>query len=228
MQVIWLGHGSFELRIGGHVVVIDPWLENPRWPTGYEIENCQTILVTHGHFDHITGVVPLAKRFSPQVVSNYEIAVWLGTKGVENATAMNKGGTVQVGPIRVTMTHAIHSSTIQDGDTLIPAGEPSGFILHLPDNRRVYFAGDTAVHSDMALLKELYRPELAFLPIGDLFTMDPEQAALATKLLGVKTVIPMHYGTFPPLIGTPEELQKLVRSLGATVQTLEPGTPWTF
>lgn len=229
MQIIWLGHGSFELRLdSGETIVIDPWFGNPKYPNGYELLRCDTLLITHGHFDHIANAIDVAKKFSPVVVANYEIVSWLESKGVKNGIGMNTGGTVQAGSIKITMTDAVHSSTIVDDGKAIPAGEAGGFILHLADGRRVYFAGDTAVHSDMALLKRLYQPELAFLPIGDLFTMDPAQAALATELTGVKTVVPMHYATFEALSGTPAQLQELVKPLGVKVQALKPGEPWTY
>lgn len=229
MQIIWLGHGSFELRLDfGETIVIDPWFGNPKYPSGYELSRCDTLLITHGHFDHMANAVDVAKKFSPVIVANYEIVSWLESKGVKNGIGMNTGGTVQAGSLKVTMTNAVHSSTIVDDGKAVPAGEAGGFILHLSDGRRVYFAGDTAVHSDMALLKRLYQPELAFLPIGDLFTMDPAQAALATELTGVKTVVPMHYATFDALSGTPAQLQELVKPLGVKVQALQPGEPWTY
>jgi L-ascorbate metabolism protein UlaG (beta-lactamase superfamily) len=183
------------------------------------------MLVSHGHFDHIADAVPLARKFKPQVISNYEICAWLESKGVENACGMNKGGGQQAGPVRVTMTHALHSSGIADEGKIIYGGEPGGFIIHLPGGRNIYFAGDTAVFSDMALIAEIYKPELAFLPIGDLYTMGPEEAAAACRLLQAKTVVPMHYGTFPPLVGTPEALAERIDGLDCTVWTLEPGVP---
>ncbi len=231
MNITWLGHGSFELRLdSGETIIIDPWIDgNPSYPAGYVIERCDTILVTHGHFDHILGVPQLCEKFSPTVVANYEIAAWFSSKGIQNTIGMNKGGSVQVGAIKATMTNAIHSSSIDDNGTVIPAGEPAGFVIHLPDGRRIYFAGDTAVHSDMALVEALYQPELVFLPIGDLYTMDPLQAALACRMLRPKFVVPMHYGTFPPLTGTPEALARLISDLPLTkVQALTPGVPWTY
>lgn len=223
--ITWLGHGTFELVLeDGQTVVIDPWVNgNPSFPAGRDFPRIDTLLVTHGHFDHIGDAIPLAKRFRPQVISNFEICSWLESKGVENTSAMNKGGTQQAGALKVTMTDAKHSSGILDEGKFVYGGEPAGYVLHLPDGRRAYFAGDTAVFGDMALIAELYQPELAFLPIGDHFTMGPQQAALAARLLKVSTVIPMHYGTFPVLAGKPAELAELLRGLDIRIQEPEIG-----
>ena len=230
LEITWLGHGTFALRLeSGEVYVIDPWLEgNPKFPTGYQFDRVDGILITHGHFDHIGGVAELAKKFSPSIVCIYEVAHYLGGKGIANITGMNKGGTAKMGPLKATMTHAIHSSGIVDDDgRMVYAGEAAGFVLHLPDKRTVYFSGDTTVFSDMALIRELYNPELAFLPIGDLFTMSPIEAALACKMIQAKKVIPMHFGTFPPLTGTPEQLAALTGGV-CEVWPLEPGKPVTW
>lgn len=228
VEITWLGHGTFQLRLeSGEVLVLDPWIDgNPKYPAEHQLERVDTILISHGHFDHIHDAVPLAKRFKPKVVCIFETGQWLESKGVENVSAMNKGGSQKVGAVSITMTHAIHSCGILDEGEIIYGGEAAGYVLKVPDGRSIYFAGDTNVFSDMTLIRELYSPALAMLPIGDLFTMSPREAAAACKLLRPEKVIPMHFGTFPPLTGRPEELAKLISDLsGTSVWTLEPGKP---
>jgi L-ascorbate metabolism protein UlaG (beta-lactamase superfamily) len=229
IEITWLGHATVQLRLeSGEVLILDPWTDgNPAYPKDFKIQRVDSILISHGHFDHIHDAVPLAKRFSPKVVAIFETAKWLESKGVQNTSPMNKGGSQMVGSVKVTMVHAVHSCGILDGDQIIYGGEASGYILRLPDHRTIYFAGDTNVFTDMELIRELYRPELAFLPIGDLFTMSPHEASMAAKLINAKKIIPMHFGTFPALTGTPDQLAALLkRDLpDTTVWALEPGKP---
>ena len=227
MEITWLGHGTFRFRLpSGQVLLMDPWTEgNPAFPPGFEIPRVDTMCITHGHFDHIHDAVPLAHKFSPEVVAIYETCQWLESKGVQKTRPMNKGGSQKVGDVTLTMTHAVHSCGILDDGKIIYGGEAAGFVMHFIDGRVLYFAGDTNVFSDMQLIEQLYHPELAFLPIGDLFTMSPREAALACRLLKTRKVIPMHFGTFPPLTGRPEELKKALADAGTEVWALEPGKP---
>lgn len=228
MQITWLGHGTFQFLLpSGEVILMDPWTDgNPAYPEGFKISRVDVMCITHGHFDHIHDAVPLARQFSPEVVAIFETCHWLESKGVANTKPMNKGGSQQAGPVTVTMTHAVHSCGIMDDNNIIYGGEAAGYVLRFSDGRTLYFCGDTNVFQDMQLIAQLYRPELVFMPIGDLYTMSPREAALACRMLKPKKVIPMHFGTFPALTGQPEQLAEQIRDLPDTmVWPLEPGRP---
>ena len=183
VNITWLGHGTYQFQLeSGEVYIVDPWIEgNPKYPQGHTFTRIDGILLTHAHFDHVGDVVALAAQFSAPVAAIYELATWLGGKGVANVIGFNKGGSVQIGPLKVTMTHALHSSGILEDGKFTYGGEAAGFILTFPDGRVAYCAGDTTVFSDMALYEQLYQPELAFLPIGDVYTMSPREAATTTS-----------------------------------------------
>lgn len=227
VAVTWLGHATFLIETpGGKRILIDPFLEhNPKCPPEYKrIDKCDLILVTHAHGDHNADVVPVAAATGATVVTMVELAGWFQSKGVKNVVDMNKGGTWRMGEIAVTMVHALHSAGIEDNGQVLYGGEPAGFVVKVENGFTFYHAGDTTVFSDMALIAELYSPELAMLPIGDHYTMGPREAALAVKLLRVKHVIPMHWGTFPVLTGTPDALIQETRGIdGLTVYKIEPG-----
>ena len=224
----WLGHNSFKLVTrGARTVLLDPFVENnPSCPRELkQFEKLDVMSISHGHGDHMADAVTLGKKHKPTVVCNYEIHLFLQKKGVSNTSPMNKGGTQEVAGLKFTMVHATHSSGIEDGGQVVYGGEACGYVITLEDGTRIYHAGDTAAHADMAIIAELYAPEIALLPIGDLFTMSPREAALATRMLKPKYVVPCHYGTSPALTGTPEMLREELEKahVRAEVVALRPG-----
>jgi L-ascorbate metabolism protein UlaG (beta-lactamase superfamily) len=226
LSITWLGHGTFELiSPGGKRIIIDPWLEeNPACPANRKkIDRADLILVTHGHSDHIGDLLTVARATGATVIAIFDLCVWLGQKGIQKTSGMNIGGTQRVGDIAITMTPAVHSSAVVDAGRIVYLGEPAGYVIRFEDGLAVYFAGDTALFGDMRLIKDLHAPTIAFLPIGDHFTMGPEAAARAAELVGVRQVVPMHFGTFPLLTGTPARLRELLQPLNIEVLELKPG-----
>jgi L-ascorbate metabolism protein UlaG (beta-lactamase superfamily) len=223
VKFTWVGHGTWKIRsAGGKDVLIDPWLSSPVAPDHLKaVDRLDLMVITHGHGDHTGDAVEIAKATGCKVLTSFEIANWLGAQGVDgnNVIGMGKGGTVEVEGISFTMVHAEHTSSTPDGAY---AGEPAGFVIEFENGFKVYFSGDTDVFGDMALIRELDAPEVAFLSMGDFYTMGPRRAAKAVELLGVRTVVPMHFGTFPALHGTPAQLEELVGP-GVTVLNIKPG-----
>jgi L-ascorbate metabolism protein UlaG (beta-lactamase superfamily) len=226
VQLTWLGHAAFRFDTpGGKRVYVDPFLGNPKCPEGEkEPERVDLIALTHGHDDHVGSTIDLWQKHRPRVIAPVELRWWLESQGVEGAAGNdpNKGGTVDADGIKVTVTNAHHSSSIDNKYM----GEPCGLVIELENGTKVYFAGDTCVFGDMELIGRIYQPNVAVLPIGDHYTMGPREAAVACELLGVKRVVPCHWGTFPLLTGRPEELAKLAP--GVEVKRIEPGETVTL
>jgi L-ascorbate metabolism protein UlaG (beta-lactamase superfamily) len=224
-KITWLGHSTVLVTTRkGTNILIDPFIAmNPKYPKEFALpQRIDYILLTHGHMDHTADVVPVAAKHGSTVVAIYELANYVAGKGVANTIGMNLGGTVQLDDVAATMVEAKHSAGVQDEDGTHYVGVAAGYVLTVADGPVLYHAGDTAVFTDLQLIRELYHPQVAMLPIGGHFTMGPKEAALATRFLAPKTVLPLHFGTFPPLKGTPEELSKLVDA-GVEVVCWSPG-----
>jgi len=224
----WLGHSTFKLITrGAKTVLIDPWVENnPACPKELKtFDKIDIMAITHGHGDHMGDAVTLGKKFKPTVVCNYEIHAYLQKKGVSNTAPMNKGGTQEVAGLKFTMVNAFHSSGIEEGGQVLYGGEPCGFVITLEDGTKLYHTGDTGLTADFALVQELYAPEIVLLPIGDLYTLGPREAAVAARMLKPKRIVPMHYGTFPALTGNVDALRAELKKQGVTAEVvpLRPG-----
>lgn len=227
-KVTYFGHSTFSLTTpSGQVALIDPWVKtNPVCPEKLKkVPRLDVIFLSHAHSDHLGDLLALAKQHKPQIVAIFETCLWIGNKGFEKQTKpMGTGGTQKVADFEVTMTHAFHSNSIDDKGERIYAGEPAGLVIRMAGGFTLYHAGDTALFSDMKLIGELHKPDVALLPIGDHFTMGPREAAHAIRFLGVKHVVPMHYATFPFLVGRPEELKQEARDIaGLEIHVLKPG-----
>jgi L-ascorbate metabolism protein UlaG (beta-lactamase superfamily) len=233
-RITWLGHATFAVTTpAGKTVVFDPFIEgNPTFPAGgrKHLEHVDLILVSHAHNDHMGDAASLSRATGAPIVCVHEISIFLAGQGVQ-AVGMNKSGTTEAGGVRVTMVGADHSSGyVDDSGRLVFGGEAAGFVLHVGDGEgeAVYHAGDTGLFGDMALIGELYHPSVALLPIGGHYTMGPREAAKAARLLAVDAVVPMHYGTFPPLTGRPDALRAALAGTGVEVTALEPGQTVTY
>jgi L-ascorbate metabolism protein UlaG (beta-lactamase superfamily) len=226
IKITWLGHATFMIETpAGKNLLIDPWvMNNPATPNDRKkLDKIDLMLCTHGHGDHIGDAVALARQHNPKVLGVYELCMWMSKKGAQQIMPMNKGGSMEIGDVYVTMVHADHSCGIEDDGEIIYGGEPCGYVIQFQNGFKIYHAGDTNVFGDMRIIHELYQPDLVMLPIGDVFTMGPREAAYACKLLQPKAVIPMHFATFPLLTGTPAELERRIQDMGVELHTMRPG-----
>jgi L-ascorbate metabolism protein UlaG (beta-lactamase superfamily) len=224
-RITWLGHATVLIQTAqGTNLLIDPYIaQNPSYPRDFVLPpKIHFILATHGHGDHISDVVPVAAKHDSTVVAMHELAGYLAGKGVARTIGMNLGGTVQLDGVAATMVEAKHSSSVQDETGVHYAGVAAGFVLSIKDGPTLYHAGDTAVFGDMNLIRELYRPTVVMLPIGGHYTMGPKEASMAVRFLQPQVVLPLHFGTFPPLTGRPAQLAALVYA-GVEVVCWKPG-----
>ena len=230
VKITWLGHAGFQIESSGQKLLVDVWKGAPTFPKEHTIDEADFVLTTHGHADHLSSGPELAKTTGAKVVCIFDVASWYAKNGVaqDNIAGMNKGGTVDIGHgWKVTMTHAVHSSNVEE---LLAGGTAAGFIIHTPDNHRIYHAGDTAVFGDMKILSDIYKPDIGLICSGNHFTMGSLEASYAVDNLmrSLKHVVPMHWGTFPLLTDSGEDLKSAVKRDDVKVHVFEPGQSMDF
>ncbi|RIK37983.1 MAG: metal-dependent hydrolase [Chloroflexi bacterium] len=228
MKLRYFGHSTFTIDTGTHKLIVDPFLapNNPVAPVGADAIEADFILLTHGHGDHCADAVAIGKRTGALAISNFEIITWLQKQGVQTGHGMNLGGAYTFPFGRVKMTIAHHSSTMPDDS---PGGNPAGFLIHFNDGLDLYIAGDTALTYDMKLIGEAGGVDLAILPMGDNFTMGPDDAVTAAQFVQAKRVIPCHYNTFPPIKQDAQAFaEKLRRMAEIEGIVLKPGEEYTL
>jgi L-ascorbate metabolism protein UlaG (beta-lactamase superfamily) len=230
MQITWYGHSAFRLDFGGNAVLIDPFFTgNPAFVSdkAAAIKGVSHVLLTHGHGDHVGDALDIAKTNGATVTTNYDLGMWLVSKGLEKFNPMNTGGTTDLGGFTVTLVRADHSSSEMVNGTPVALGNPSGVIVKAKGEPTVYHMGDTDIFSDMALIAEIHEPKVAMVPIGDRFTMSPTTAALAVKrFFKLDAVIPCHYGSFPIIEPNAHKFLAAMQGHATKVLVPEKGKPF--
>ncbi|MEM0488445.1 MAG: metal-dependent hydrolase [Candidatus Bathyarchaeia archaeon] len=220
-RITWLGHAAFQIELVDKVVLIDPWIGNPKSPLRLiDVSKVDIVYVTHDHGDHLGEAIEICKTTGATFVATYELGNYVAKRGVKKVIGANIGGSIQVGDVKLRLVQAFHTAS---------KGAPTGVIVE-GEGRSIYHAGDTGLFGDMHLIGELYKPDMALIPIGGYYTMGPEEAAEAVKLIRPKMVIPMHYGTFPVLVQSPDDFVEKVRERapGVKVIVLNPGESYEF
>ncbi|WP_299814282.1 metal-dependent hydrolase [uncultured Roseibium sp.] len=229
MKLTWYGHSAFKIEIDGASILIDPFLTgNPSFPDSLSVdrvaEGVTHLVLTHGHDDHIGDSIEILKKTGAQLTANFEICMWANRQGVENFSPMNTGGKVDVGPFAVALTRADHSSSKQTDGEAIYLGNPHGVIIEAPGEKVLYHMGDTDIFSDMALINEIYKPQIGLVPIGDRFTMGARTAAMAcSRYFEFETILPCHFGTFPVLDQTSDAFARALGDASGALKTIAPG-----
>lgn len=226
-ELVYFGHSAFLIRtIKGTGILIDPWISNPANKKRLKefAKEVHYILITHAHADHIGDTIDIARIYNSEIIAMFEITNYLGSKGISRLTGMNIGGTVKKGEISFTMVEATHSSTISEGERVLPGGNPCGFIITLEDGFRIYHMGDTGLIGSLEHIAKLYHPNLLLIPIGGHYTMGPEEAAYSAQILNPEIIVPMHYKTFPVIdVSVEDFISKLSPDLRERVKALSPG-----
>ena len=228
MKITYFGHSAFRVDIGASAILIDPFLkDNPHFKGSFDdaIRGATHIVLSHGHFDHVGDTLEIAKATGATVIATFELAMWLGKKGVENAEPGNTGGTVKFDDFTVTLTQAFHSSGhVEEDGTVTYLGMPNGIVIHPNDGPAIYHMGDTDIFGDMALINELHGPKIAMVPVGDRLTMGAAVAALACRrYFDFDTIVPIHYGTLPILDENPDKFVEAMEGDASKVKTMRPG-----